>query len=258
MCYQITILAYLLRKRKFASLFNLNYFLHTTSTSTLAMPMGQMPCLEVDGRRVHQSLAMCRYVAKQIGCAGKDAFEDLQIDALVDTINEFRLSKFRNCNDLIQLLRKLLWLEIAIVSYEPDDNVKEKKMITLTQEVIPFYLTKMNVIAKENNGHLVLNRVRFISQLICEYMRNYLFLTGNLGWHLLRWYHWLLELSDENRFTRKLPGTSSSRRECFEQRQHQSLHRPETRHRSVSGATVKLYDDAIQPTFFLYRDIFIW
>lgn len=49
--------------------------------------------------------------------------------------------------------------EIAIVSYEPDDAVKEKKMITLTQEVIPFYLTKMNVVAKENGGHLVLNRV---------------------------------------------------------------------------------------------------
>ncbi|XP_070500455.1 glutathione S-transferase-like [Chironomus tepperi] len=103
------------------------------------MPMGQMPVLEVDGKRVHQSLAMCRYIAKQIGVAGKDAFEDLQIDALVDTINEFRL-------------------KIAIVSYEPDDAVKEKKMITLTQEVIPFYLTKMNVVAKENGGHLVLNR----------------------------------------------------------------------------------------------------
>jgi glutathione S-transferase len=62
----------------------------------LAMPMGQMPVLEVDGKRVHQSLAMCRYIAKQIGVAGKDAFEDLQIDALVDTINEFRLSM--SCN----------------------------------------------------------------------------------------------------------------------------------------------------------------
>ena len=54
-------------------------------------------------------------------------------------------------------------LEIAIVSYEPDDAVKEKKMITLIQEVIPFYLTKMNVIAKENGGHLVLNKVRLTS-----------------------------------------------------------------------------------------------
>lgn len=58
--------------------------------------MGQMPVLEVDGKRVHQSLAMCRYVAKQIGVAGNDAFEDLQIDALVDTINEFRLSMKQN------------------------------------------------------------------------------------------------------------------------------------------------------------------
>jgi glutathione S-transferase len=37
-------------------------------------------------------------------------------------------------------------------------------MITLTQEVIPFYLTKMNVVAKENDGHLVLNRVWLANQ----------------------------------------------------------------------------------------------
>lgn len=55
--------------------------------------MGQMPVLEVDGKRVHQSLAMCRYIAKQAGLAGADALEDLQIDAIVDTINDFRLSK---------------------------------------------------------------------------------------------------------------------------------------------------------------------
>lgn len=59
------------------------------------MPMGQMPVLEVDGKRVHQSLAMCRYVAKVIGVAGNNPLEDLQIDAIVDTINEFRLSKYK-------------------------------------------------------------------------------------------------------------------------------------------------------------------
>uniref|UniRef100_A0A182PUJ2 glutathione transferase n=1 Tax=Anopheles epiroticus TaxID=199890 RepID=A0A182PUJ2_9DIPT len=103
------------------------------------MPMGQMPVLEVDGKRVHQSLAMCRFVAKQINLAGDNALEALQIDAIVDTINDFRL-------------------KIAIVAYEPDDMVKEKKMVTLNNEVIPFYLTKLNVIAKENNGHLVLGK----------------------------------------------------------------------------------------------------
>ena len=60
--------------------------------------------LEVDGRRVHQSLAMCRYVAKQVGVAGSDAFEDLQIDAIVDTINEFRLSKYMHHSCSMRIL----------------------------------------------------------------------------------------------------------------------------------------------------------
>lgn len=57
------------------------------------MPLGQMPVLEVDGKRVHQSLALCRYIAKQVKLVGADAWEDLQIDTVVDTVNDFRLSK---------------------------------------------------------------------------------------------------------------------------------------------------------------------
>lgn len=58
------------------------------------MPMGQMPVLEVDGRRVHQSISMARYLARQVNLVGGDAWEDLQIDIVVDTINDFRLSMF--------------------------------------------------------------------------------------------------------------------------------------------------------------------
>ncbi|XP_058456414.1 glutathione S-transferase [Malaya genurostris] len=132
-------------------------------STEISMPMGQMPVLEVDGKRVHQSLAMCRYVAKQVGLAGSDPVEELQIDAIVDTINDFRL-------------------KIAIVAYEPDDIVKEKKMITLNNEVIPFYLTKLNVIAKENNGHLVLGKTTWADVYfagILDYL-NYLTKTNLL------------------------------------------------------------------------------
>lgn len=59
------------------------------------MPMGQMPLLEVDGKRAHQSLAITRYLAKQVGLVGADAWEDLEIDTVVDTINDLRLSEFR-------------------------------------------------------------------------------------------------------------------------------------------------------------------
>lgn len=58
------------------------------------MPLGQMPILEVDGKRAHQSLAITRYLAKQVGLVGVDAWEDLQIDTAVDTINDLRLSEF--------------------------------------------------------------------------------------------------------------------------------------------------------------------
>lgn len=46
-----------------------------------------------------------------------------------------------------------------MVSYEPDDEVKEKKQVTLTTEVIPFYLEKLDTIARENSGHLALGKV---------------------------------------------------------------------------------------------------
>lgn len=58
----------------------------------LAMPMGQMPVLEVDGKRVHQSISMARFLAKTVGLSGTTPWEDLQIDIVVDTINDFRLS----------------------------------------------------------------------------------------------------------------------------------------------------------------------
>jgi len=104
------------------------------------MPMGQMPILEVDGKRVHQSLAMCRYLAKQVKLDGADDWENLQIDTVVDTVNDFRL-------------------KIAVVSYEPDDSVKQTKLVTLNNEVIPFYLEKLDDIAKDNNGHLALGKL---------------------------------------------------------------------------------------------------
>ena len=104
------------------------------------MPMGQMPVLEVDGKRVHQSISMARYLAKQVNLSGADPWEDLQIDIVVDTINDFRL-------------------KIAVVSYEPEDEIKEKKMITLVNEVIPFYLEKLETIVKDNNGHFALGKL---------------------------------------------------------------------------------------------------
>lgn len=58
------------------------------------MPFGQVPILECDGKVAHQSIAIARYVAKLVKLTGKDEWEDLVIDSVVDTINDLRGSKY--------------------------------------------------------------------------------------------------------------------------------------------------------------------
>lgn len=58
------------------------------------MPLGQMPVLEIEGKRVHQTLAIVRYLGKRVGLAGANDWENLQIDIALDTINDMRMSKW--------------------------------------------------------------------------------------------------------------------------------------------------------------------
>lgn len=57
------------------------------------MPLGQMPVLEIDGKRIHQSMAICRFLSKKVGLAGSTDFENYEIDSVVYTIDELRQSK---------------------------------------------------------------------------------------------------------------------------------------------------------------------
>ena len=56
-------------------------------------PFGQVPCVEIDGKPLGQSYAIMRYLARQYGLTGKDAWEDAQIDAVADYI-----TGKNNCN----------------------------------------------------------------------------------------------------------------------------------------------------------------
>lgn len=57
----------------------------------------------------------------------------------------------------IQLV--LISTELGSVHWEQDEAVKQKKSLELKKDVIPFYLDKLDAIAKENNGFLALGRV---------------------------------------------------------------------------------------------------
>lgn len=57
------------------------------------LPFGQVPILEIDGKVLYQSIAICRYLGKKVGLAGTTAMEDYEIDNAVDNLNDFRGSK---------------------------------------------------------------------------------------------------------------------------------------------------------------------
>lgn len=52
--------------------------------------------LEIDGKLLNQSSAICRYLAKKADLAGSDEWESLLIDIAVDNFQDFRLGKYTN------------------------------------------------------------------------------------------------------------------------------------------------------------------
>ncbi|KAK9738155.1 Glutathione S-transferase, N-terminal domain [Popillia japonica] len=79
------------------------------------MPFGQVPVLEMDGKMVHQSVAISRYLAKLVNLTGSNDLEDLEIDAIVDTVTDFRS-------------------KIAVYNIEKDVTRKAQLKETLLQE----------------------------------------------------------------------------------------------------------------------------
>ncbi|XP_018560985.1 glutathione S-transferase [Anoplophora glabripennis] len=105
-----------------------------------SLPYGQLPILEYNGKIANQSLAICRYLAKQVKLVGKDDWEDLEIDATVDTINDLRL-------------------KIAFYFFETNEKIKLELAGPLYNETIPFYLEKLDAQVKKNNGYFVNGRL---------------------------------------------------------------------------------------------------
>jgi len=99
------------------------------------MPFGKVPVIEVDGKKIDQSVAICRYLAKQCDLAGKDDWESLEIDSTVDTIHDLRAN-------------------IANFFYESNEEAKQQKLKAV-KETVPFYLERLDAQVKKNGGYFV-------------------------------------------------------------------------------------------------------
>nr|ACP27599.1 glutathione S-transferase [Chironomus tentans] len=119
-----------------------------------AMPMGQVPILEADGKIMYQSLAISRYLARLVGLYGENPLEDYEVDNAVDNINDFRA-------------------KLAGAQYEQNAVAKEEKFKLLKAETIPYFLEKLDAIAAENDGHFALKKFTW-ADVYFTGMSNYL------------------------------------------------------------------------------------
>ncbi|XP_076672971.1 glutathione S-transferase S4 [Andrena cerasifolii] len=99
-------------------------------------PFGQMPVLEIDGKPYSQTLPICRYLAKQFNLLGNTDLDTLQIDAIANALHDFRKQA------------------VSYYYREPDPVLKAKKREEVFTSVIPYYLGKLEELAKNNGGYL--------------------------------------------------------------------------------------------------------
>jgi len=106
-------------------------------------PFGKAPVLEVDGVPLTQSISIYRYLGRQAGLGGDDPWEDVQIDIIADTINDFRVA-----------LSAFMW--------EANEDIKKEKKEIFIKETLPFYLGKLEAIVKENGGYLANGKLSWV------------------------------------------------------------------------------------------------
>ncbi|XP_001603942.1 glutathione S-transferase isoform X2 [Nasonia vitripennis] len=101
-----------------------------------SMPYGQLPVLEVNGQPIAQSNAIARYLARKHGLAGRDEWEAMLCDVLVDSLGDLK-------QELLQFQK------------EDDLFKKEEKKAKFVKETIPFFLNKFEQTIGQNDGYAV-------------------------------------------------------------------------------------------------------
>ena len=77
-------------------------------------PNNQIPCLEFDGKKHGQSMAIARFLAREHGLAGKNSYDEFKADAVVDCMYDLLifiwLHQFYPQN---QEAKEAMWIKIS-------------------------------------------------------------------------------------------------------------------------------------------------
>ncbi|KHJ84815.1 glutathione S-transferase protein [Oesophagostomum dentatum] len=118
------------------------------------MPFGQLPVLEVDGKQLAQSMAICRYLARQFGFAGESPFDQALVDSLADQYTDYRVE-----------IKP--WFYPAIGMKEGDVEQLKKDVLIPARDKYLGILTKF--LKKNSSGFLVGDSVTWVDLLVAEH-----------------------------------------------------------------------------------------
>ncbi len=115
-------------------------------------PYGFMPVLEVDGKMLAGSHGIQRYLAEEFGLAGSNAFENAEIDSIVDVLK-----------DLSQELIKFF--------FEKDETKKAELNEKLKNETLPKFLGILQKLIVSNpSGWLYGSKVTYADFVLYNVM----------------------------------------------------------------------------------------
>ncbi|KAJ3663079.1 hypothetical protein Zmor_007388 [Zophobas morio] len=103
-------------------------------------PFGVLPILEHNGKVVGQSISIARYLGRKLKLAGENEWENLEIDAVVDTLNDMKS-------------------KLSPIFAEKDEAKKKVLIEAAKKDTIAFYLPRLEAIVKKNKGYFALGRL---------------------------------------------------------------------------------------------------
>ncbi|XP_017887780.1 glutathione S-transferase-like [Ceratina calcarata] len=153
-----------------------------------AMPLGQVPVLEIDGKPYVQSKAIGRLIAKRNNLYGANDVEAYEIDATIDFFEDLRL---------------------AVSSYHwAENDVIKKHWKTQLDTKLPFTLQKLDAQIKKNGGFLVAGKLTWADLLVVAQLE---LIDNNLGTEVEKDYPELKKLKEKVRSLPKIKAYLNNR-----------------------------------------------
>ncbi|XP_062585649.1 probable glutathione S-transferase 9 [Saccostrea cucullata] len=119
-------------------------------------PTGELPYLEVNGKRLTQSLTIARYLAREFGLAGGSNWEQALVEQVVDTCDDLRA-------------------ENAKIIHERDKNKLNELKLKMNDVILPRYLDRLSSFLKQHGDkYFVGSEITLADLAVHEVMTTFL------------------------------------------------------------------------------------